>query len=250
MITFDSNSLEDSYLIVNRLNKSDAPIREIQSEILSFQDGHTIVTDFWRSRTIVIGGTINATSAAHLADELDTLKQNLSGRNKNLDIPYGDSTRRFKATLTSFSAPEEFWNITHIPYTAEFLCQPFGYATSTTSFTADDVTASSYEDSHTTVGTYKPEPTITLTFNSASDVTSVAFTNTTTGDTITIEETIAEDDVLVVNCETHKVTLNGTQIDFNGPIPVFNTGENEFQIDVGSTSHDYDLSATYTPRYL
>lgn len=249
-ITFDSNNLESSYLIVNRLNKSDAPNREIQSEMLSLQDGHTIVTDFWRSRTIVIGGTLDATSSSHLADLLDTLKQDLSGRNKNLDIPYGSSTRRFKATLTSLKAPEEFYNITHLPYTAEFFCQPFGYATTTTSFTSNDLTGSSETDSMTVVGTYKPQPTITITFDSATSATSVTFTNTTTGDEITIEEAFSMDDVLVINTETHKVTLNGTQVDFDGPIPKFATGSNSFQIDVGSSSHQYDLSIVYTPRYL
>jgi hypothetical protein len=250
MISFDSNNLESAYLIVNRLNRFNGAEREIQSETLSFQDGFEEVSAFWRNRTIVIGGTIDATSSAHLASLVDTLKQNLSGRNKNLDVDYGGSTRRFKGSLTRLEAPEEFYNITHLPYTAEFNCQPFGYATSTTTVDTEDVTASSHTDTITITGTYKPLPIITLTFDTASDVTSVSFENTSTGDTIIIEESISQDNVLIFNIDEQKVTLNGDQVDFSGPIPEFQTGDNSYQIDIGSTSHQYDLSISYLPRYL
>jgi len=250
MIQFNGHDLESSYLIINRLNKSDAPIRELQSENLSFQDGHSIVTDFWRSRTISIGGMINATSSAHLGDLLDTLKGDLSAKEKNLDVDYGGATRRYVGTLVGLNAPEEFYNINHLPYTAEFLCQPFGKATSTTTFTSNDVTASSETDSLTIVGSYKPQPIIQLTFDTASSVTAVSFENTTTGDTIEIEEAISATDVLIIDTETHKVTLEGTQVDFDGPMPDFTTGSNSFTITTDSTSHQYDLEITYSAQYL
>lgn len=251
MISFDSNNLESAYLIVNRLNKSDAPTREIQSENLSYQDGFNVVSNFWRSRTIMIGGTIDASSAAHLADTLDTLKQNLSGVNKNLDVDYGNSTRRYKGTLTRLEAPEEFFNITHLPYTAEFLCQPFGYATLNQTLTSNDVTGATYSNTLSVVGTYKPQPIITITMNSATSVTGgFSFANTTTGDTISISGSITGSDVFVINTETHKVTKNGVQVDFTGPMPDFATGDNAFTITMAGTARQYDLVISYPPRYL
>lgn len=250
MISFNGNNLESAYLIVNRLNKSDAPNRSLQSEILSFQDGQTIVTDFWRSRTIVIGGMINASSESHLGTLLDTLKGDLSDKEKNLDVDYGGGTRRYVGTLASLTAPEQFYNITHLPYTAEFLCQPFGKATSTTTFSSLDITGASETDSITVVGSYKPQPIIQMTFDSAVGVTAVSFENTTTGDTIEIAETVTTSDVLIIDTATSKVTLEGTQVDFDGPMPDFTTGINSFTIEVGSTSHQYDLSIQYSPTYL
>ena len=250
MISFNSNNLESAYLIVNRLNKSDGASRDINSEILSFQDGFEVISNYWRSRTVVIGGMIDATGSQHLADTIDTLKQNLSGVNKNLDVDYGDGTRRYKGTLSRFNAPEEFYNITHLPYQAEFLCQPFGYATSTQSLTGTDITGATYTDTLTVVGTYPPQPVITITFDSESGASACAFTNTTTGDTITITQAFTAADVLVINCETHKCTLNGTQIDFTGPMPSFVVGSNSLSISVPATARQYDLSIIYTPRYL
>ena len=250
MISFNGNNLESSYLIINKLNKSDAPERELYSEALSFQDGFEIIRGYWRSRKIVIGGMMDATSASHLGTLLDSLKENLSGINKNLDVDYGGSTRRYKGTLAGLSAPEEFYNITHLPYTAEFLCQPFGYGTSTVSITASDVTASSHTETFTVTGTYKPLPTITITFTAESGASSVTITQMDTGDQTLIEQAFTANDVLIINTETQKVTLNAVNIDFTGPIPEFATGSNSLNIAVSSTSHTYDLDVEYTPRYL
>jgi len=250
MITFNSNNLSSTYLIVNRINKSDAPQRELQNETLSFQDGFVTMADFWRSRTVVIGGTIDATSTGHLGDLLDTLKQNLSGVNKNLDVDYGSGTRRYKATMSRLEAPEDFYNITHLPYTAEFTCQPFGYATSPTNFSSNDITGASETDSVTIDGTYPAQPVITIEFTASSGASAVSFTNNETAETITIEETFSTDDVLVINTENHKVTLEGTQVDFDGPMIAFELGSNSFTLDIDSTSHTVDLDIDFTATFL
>lgn len=250
MISFDGNNLESAVVLINKLNRFDGAVRDLQVEFMSFQDGFYIPSDYWRSRTIKLSGMINSASASDMATQVDSLKQYLSGVNKNLDIDYGSGTRRFKATLKDLQAPEEFYNITHLPYQAEFICQPFGYATSNTTFSSSDITTASHSGSHDVVGTYKPQPIITITFDSATSVTALTFTNTTTGDAITVTTALAASDVLVINTETHKVTKNGSQIDFTGPIPEFSTGTNEYTIAVTSTSHQYDLSISYLPRYL
>ena len=251
MISFDSSNLESAYLLVNRLNKSDAPSRDIQSENIAFQDGFNIVANFWRSRTIVIGGTLDATSSAHLATLIDTLKQNLSGVGKNLDLDFGNGTRRYLATLSKLSMPEEFYNITNITYTAEFLCQPFGYDTSNQNVIVSGITTSPYNGSLSAIGTYKPTPVITITMSAASGVTGgISFANTTTGDVITIPGAIASTDVIVIDTDTQKVTKNGVQVDFNGPIPNFAVGINAFTVTMGGTSRTYNLAISYIPRYL
>jgi len=250
MIQFNSNNLESAYLLINKLNKSDIPTREIQNENLSFQDGFKTLSNFWRSRTIVIGGTIDASSSAHLASLLDTLKKNLSGVDKNLDVDYGASTRRFKGTLARFEAPEEFYNITHLPYSAEFICQPFGYGTSDVSFASNDITAASKNETMTIQGTYKPNPIITLTFGTSASASSVVVTNNTTGDAITITTAMVDGDVLIINTETKKITLNGIQIDFTGPIPEFAIDDNSLTIDMSGSVIKYDLLISYTPLYL
>lgn len=249
MITFNSFNLTGEY-IVTKINKSDAPTRDVFTESLAFQDGFEFMNDFWKQRTITIEGTIDATSQAHLDTLKDTIKQNLSGSNKNLDVDHGGGTRRYKATLEELTLPEDHYNITHIPFVARFTCKPFGYDTTTTSFTASNVTASSYTDTMTVSGTYRPLPIITITFDSVDTATKIEFTNTTTGDAISISSAFSASDVIIINTETQKATLNGANVDFEGPIPLFETGSNSIQIDVTSISHQYDLDITYTARYL
>lgn len=250
MISFDSNNLSSAYLLVNRLNKSDAPDRDLQVEALAFQDGFVVPTDFWRSRTIKIEGMIVADSASQLGSLLDTLKQNLSGVNKNLDVDYGSSTRRYKATLKSLKAPEDFYNITYLPYEAEFLCQPLGMATQYLNVSSNDVTTSSKTVDMTVVGTYRPQPIITVTFSSETGASAVSMTNSDTGDTITITKAFNAADVLVINCEEQKVTVNGVQVDFNGPIPLFKTESNSLVFSFPATARNVDISIDYLPLYL
>lgn len=250
MISFDSNALSSAYLIVNRLNKSDAPSRDLQVDPLAFNDGFVLPTDFWRSRTVVIGGTIVADSAAQLGTLLDQLKQGFAGVNKNLDVDYGSGTRRYKATLRRFEAPEDFYNITYLPYEAEFICQPFGYDTQSINVSSDDMTASSRTVEMTVVGTYRPLPIITITFSTETGASAVGVTNNTTGDAITVTQAFNAADVLIINCEEQKVTVNGVQVDFAGPIPLFATGENELVVSIPATARNVDIDIDYFPRYL
>lgn len=250
MISFDSNNLSSAQLVVNKINKSDAPTRDIQIEPLAFQDGFVVPSNFWRSRTIRISGMIVADTAADLADALDQLKQDLSGVNKNLDVDHGSSTRRYKGTLSKLEAPEDFYNITFLPYEAEFICQPFGYGTSSVNVSSDDMTASARTVDMTVTGTYRPLPTITINFSTETGASAVSIANNTTADTITITQAFNAGDVLVVNCEEQKVTVNGLQVDFSGPIPLFATGDNSLTFTIPATARNVDIDIDYIPRYL
>ncbi len=250
MISFDSNNLSSAELVVSKLNKSDAPTRDLQMEPLAFQDGFIIPSNFWRSRTVKIAGMIYSDSAAGLASALDSLKQSLSGVSKNLDVDHGSGTRRYIGTLSKFEAPEDFYNITFLPYEAEFICQPFGYATSAVNVSSDDMTASARTVEMTVVGTYRPLPTITIEFTTETGASAVSISNDTTGDTIVITRAFNAADIVIVNCEEQKVTVNGAQVDFSGPIPLFATGVNDITISIPATARNVDIDIDYIPRYL
>ena len=60
----------------------------------------------------------------------------------------------------------------------------------------------------------------------------------------------AEAAVLIVDAEQKIVTLNGSEIDYNGVFPVFSVGTNSYTIDVTGTSIDYDVTLKYRKTYL
>ncbi|MHC1728060.1 MAG: hypothetical protein AB9866_19000 [Syntrophobacteraceae bacterium] len=250
MITFNGYALESSTLSIIKLNRFDAAERDLQEEQQSFNDGFFIPSDFWRKKSFHIDGLITADTAADLATAVDTLKQNLAGVRKNLDVPYGSGTRRFIATLSKFSAPEEFYNITHLPYSAEFICEPISMATSSTNYSLDSKTTSPFTGSVTTTGTYRPLPIIILTFSAANTGTEIKFQNLTTGDEITITRNFTTGAIFVINTETHRVTHNGTEIDFTGPIPQFIIGLNSLNVIVTATSFNVNLDIDYVQRFL
>ena len=115
---------------------------------------------------------------------------------------------------------------------------------------SDDVTGATKTVDVTVSGTYRPLPTITITFTSETGASAVSMTNNDTGDTITITTTLNASDILVINCEEQKVTLNGTLIDFAGPIPLFQVGDNELAFSFPATARDVDIDIDYVPRYL
>lgn len=251
MITFDGNIIEDAEIIVNKTIKSGSPKRELQTEALGRLDGFVTLANFWRSRTIVLTGNLITNTPAELISKLDNLKKNLSGIEKNLDITLQDGTvRRYIATMSAFEAPEEHYNITHLPFDIEFTCQPFGLATSVELESFNSITGGTFIDSITTIGSAESELKLTFTFNNASGVSFIKFTGTESETTIFIEENIETSDILIIDSTLKTVYLNGVEVDFTGTFPVFIAGENNFDIEVVSTSHNYDLDIEYTPRFL
>lgn len=251
MITFDGHTLDEAEMIVSRINRVNLPDREMQMEGVAYSDGFSIQANFYRSRTIALEGHFLATSNAHLLDTIDTYKKNLQGINKNLDVDYAGTIRRYKATLQRFSAPEDYYHVTHIPYTVEFICQPFGYATNPVTISLSGITATSSAQTVSTMGTYKSLPTITLTFTSASGVSEVSIANTTNNDILKFNDPITTGDVLVINSETKEVTLNGAIADFVGPFPRLVAGSNSMTFEVTAAgSFDYNIDISYVPTFV
>lgn len=250
--TFNSYDLQTSSVVSSGIVHENTPHREIVTEDRPRQERIYIVDTYWKSRTIKVLGTIIQSSQSDADTELDDLKENLIGTEQNLDIDYAGGTRRYKATVKSIKSNREHYHISHLPYEIEFFCaDPFGYATSSTNHSDDDITSSPHTSSVTIAGSYNPLPTITMTVDSETDMTVIKFENTTTGDEIQVSRSFADAEVLEIDCDEMTVEVDDTAVDYSGGFPEFEPNSNSYKITVtDSGAFNIDLDIDYTATYL
>lgn len=249
-ITFDSFDLQDSNYHTRRVTHRKFPDRSIIIEPQTRRDGFRVVRTKYNKKSILVSGNITANTVAGLRTLLDDMKKNLRGTDKNLDIGYGGSTIRFKATVQKIDVPEDYYHLTFIPFEIEFLCHPLGEATSTTNHSDDDITSSPHNSSLTITGSESPLPVITLTVDAETSMTVIKFKNIITNTEITITKAFSAADVLEIDCENLTVKVNGTEVDFTGIFPEFEPGVNNYTVTItDGGAFNVDLDIDYNAYY-
>lgn len=258
IVVFDGFSISDgTAMIVQELIESE-PTREILGGPVPRDDGLYTIADYWREKEITVSGIITRDTKQALDNYLDTIRQNLRTREANLDITRlnDDGTinyvRRYIATLKNpeaLFADRAGWNITICPFTAVFTCRtPFAKSRDYTSAT-DTLTSSPTTLTATPTGTYKSKMVVTLTFNSASSVTSVNINNQTTSEQIAYSGAISAADILEFDSELKTVTKNSVLVDYTGIFPNLELGENSILFTINGT---FNITCTikYKNTYL
>jgi hypothetical protein len=69
------------------------------------------------------------------------------------------------------------------------------------------------------------------------------------GNTITINETIATSDILIIDSREKKVTLNDVEVDYTGIFPIFETGLQSYEVQVNGTKN-FDTNIKFFNTYL
>lgn len=260
-ISFNSNSLQTfsrttrTGIIVDHIDLESAPERKFDMFALAHANESVIPSDEYPSKMIPITGTIVSDTANNLSTLLDTFRGYLTGRSKNLDVGYGGVVRRYIATALSpvITRSEDKKYAT---FTLSFACTvPFGVETSnTTALNGTGRTANSYTDSHTFLGSAPvqlPVITITLTAVSSTGSQQMFFGNNDTGQAITIARSNwTAGDVVVINCATRSVQVNGIETDFTGAFPEFTTGVHAMLYIDTFTSRTMTENVVYAKRYL
>ena len=260
-IKYNTNSFQTTASASATILTRDIQYRGIAAKNLSIRedsirDGWELVDTHYSNKTVLISGWLISDTGDNLKTLVDNVKGYLRESEKNLDIEtYGGSGvyRRYTATPQNFEVQEEHWNITQVPFTCEFMCQPFNTTTSTTSVDLNSggaISASPHSESVSITGTYKAKPTITVTVNSETDLTIFKWDNTTNSDWLQVAAGFSAADSLVINCEDETVKLNGSSIDFTGVFPNLDAGNNNLTLTMTATAFNIDVSFIYYPTYL
>jgi len=241
------NTILTSNITYRHLSQKDIITRED-----TIRDSFDIVDVKYSRKIITVTGWLISNSVANLRTLRDNFMHNLRPSEGDLTIDYGSSTLVYKATVQSIDVPEEFWHITQLPFTATFLCEPFG-KTALLSPAAWTVLGVGATDRGACItGTYKAKPIITITVVTETNMTIFKWDNVTTGDWIQVEPTggFNNGDIIVINCENETVALNGTNQDFTGVFPLFNPRINNITVTNTATACNVTVSYTYKPTYL
>ncbi len=93
-------------------------------------------------------------------------------------------------------------------------------------------------------------PIINLTVNAEVDLSKITFRNTNTDGAISVTESFAAADVLIINTADYTVTYNGAAHDYEGFFPEFVQGGNSFRTELRCDSCNVTMKLIYYPLYL
>ncbi len=258
-ISFDSNSLQTASILTADISHESLPAKSANMFALSHANKSVIPFVSYSDRTIKVSGKIIGSSIADLDSKLDTFRGYFRGTDKNLDIDYNGSTRRYIATVNGISI-ERPGGLQYANFDIEFICtEPFGRNTSVTtpsssfSPSAAGRTSSAYTDAHTFLGTAPYQlPVITITLTAVTGGTGfLSFGNSGNNQGITITgQTFVNGDVIEIDCANKTVKKNGVAIDFLGAFPEFPPGAQSMAYADGFTTRTFTISVTYYPMWL
>ncbi len=259
-ITYNSFSLQDSYFRTKDIIYRNMPSKVIDLEPNARRDGFRLVNTYYEMKDITVSGTLTRDTEANLKTSLDSMKEALHSDEAALDIDDGGGTIRYVCSVEAVDVPEEHYHITRIPYQITFRCQPFGHATTSVTET-NSINSTPFSTTINPTGSAPPSPSLKWTCDGAptTPITEIVFSNTTTGDSITVESLAmdASGDYLIIDTDemTVKVSHDGgaaTEVDFTGVFPKFNATSNSYTVTItgGGATWALDQEITYYPAYL
>lgn len=262
-ITYNSQSLQDSYILTKDIIYRNVPNKSLDIEPYSRRSGFRLVNSYYNYKDITVAGTISRDTEANLKTTIDSLKLSLNADEGNLDIGDGSTTIRFNASVIAFEIPEEHYNITNVPFKIVFRCQPFGKSTTLTS-DSQTISTASYSNTLTGIGSAEFYPVIRFICAGVptAAITQIRFTNTDTSasnttsiiqvNNLTLNNT---NEYLEINTENMTVKVYDgstlTEVDYTGVFPIFGPGTNTYSVNVTcSGSFSLTQSIQYYAKYL
>lgn len=259
-LSFNTNNLQ-TYdpttrvgINTNRIEHTDIPAQVADLLALSDTNGSVIPDVNYPSRVVKIGGTIHGSSQDDLDSRIDTFKGYFNGIDKNLDIDYGGSTRRYIATKNSVAISRE-QKALFATFSVEFICtNPFGLDTSATSLINSLNYTSATLTSTPTIGGTAPYqlPVFTITIDALTgdgDYIQIANDNNTQ-EMLLYGLGLEAGDVVVIDCVNRIVTVNDVEVDYVGTFIALEPGASSITYTDGFTTRTVDIVATYVKRYL
>jgi hypothetical protein len=270
---FDNVQLVGTAITLRQLQHESAPERDLTLVQRSSADGEVLITERYGNKRIMLRGTLIADSSAELEQRIDEIKELFSRVQKNLDIAYAGSTRRYIATCASHSFDRDYFHINFVPWMAEFMVSSGEGSDLTTTIAQNafvmDIPDQEYEEaSFSFAGSKAPRPVITINgtvitgqspasqFN--TNVKGLEYRNKDTEEAIRITVNAAwftgtPDDTkkIIIDhelMEVRETMTDGTerQARWTGVFPTYKVGANEIEIKCGEILSTGSIDAVLT----
>lgn len=220
---------------------------------LAANDGNVPSRATYPQKRITITGFIAGSSLDNLDSRINDFKAIFNRDSKNLDIFYNGASLRYLAVIDGIPIVHKGKGL-FATYTVNFICQPFGSETSSTSlFSVSNRTVDSYTATGTVLGNAPIQlPIITITLDALTGIGDyIQVSNDLNGQTMLIYGLgLVAGDVIVIDSTTDIVTVNGDQVDVYGTFISLDPGAFSISVIDGFTTRQIDISGLYFKRYL
>lgn len=218
--------------------------RKLNISVLARRSGRKMSSAFYNQRQVNVGVYISAPTREALDAALDTLYSNIQGKELPLVIPQSGTVRQYFATYftTIINNNNNTPNGGFIDMTLTFECSDsFGYDTNYTAIRNTTGSTSGNLSTQYTQGgsadTQAPFIQVQYTALSGASAGQVTITNPTTGQSlVTAARAWSQYDLLQVDFQHNTVQVNGSDIDFTGPLMEWGTGLQSIQVSDNFTS--------------
>lgn len=251
-ISFDGHSLQTDKILVQTIDHENIPLKDAKLYALAHASASRIPFTSYPNKSITITGQIYDDTITDLDATLDLFRSYFMNQDANLDIAYGNSTRRYIATVNSLQIDRP-GGLTSADFTIQFICtQPFGQDTGmSTVLSVSGRTSASYTDVVTFSGTAPwQRPIVTIVYATVSGTGTVSFGNNSNGQQLTVSGTRSNGDTLVFDSRNKSVQLNGSDVAFTGAFPEFPPGLQAMAYSDGLSSRNFSYTVQYYPMYL
>lgn len=253
-LEYNGYSLQSTDVITQEMTIYSAPSRELVTYKVPRDDGSRLNGAYFRERRVKVKGIIQAASRVLLEREMDRFKRYMSQQEGMLYLKVDDEIRVVKATVANtgnmFDDRKGF-HITYTPFSLEFaVLDPFLHDLEYSSVTNENETNLDLGVTVENLGTVYSRPVITVIVEAATSVTGFQFLNNTNGDSLTISESLSAGDILVIDSEESRVTLNGSEVDYAGRFPRLIYGSNNCSFVTTGSSVQFTSTISFKRSYL
>lgn len=247
--TFDWYGLQNKYITISKSNHNNQPNISLSTSLNSQTNWGVVLNKQYTTKNITLIGSVSAETIELFWKKLDELKQRVSKTEWFLDIKHNWIIRRCKATVVNSNIFDiNHYNITFCPLVLEFkTLEPFSYEKTEWSHAYNSISSDLYEEITYNWTIETDVKTYFVFWNSISWLTELSLL--IWDEKIIIQETISDDDVLIIDWEKKAVTLNWIEIEYNWIFPKlyswFNTIEYKF-----NWTFSCDITVLYKNKYL
>lgn len=250
--------MQSTNVITSDVDDGQSPKRELAIFTLARANGGVITDSTYGTKDIPVRGKIIGTGMTNVDALVDSFHAAMGVRNKDLDIAYNGSTRRYIATPARVTISRPVRGANWANFEVDFVVTEYGKDTTATTFYTNTSIATSGVTLPMTFGGSAPQQFLDIIVNvTAFDASnngmtrSVTFTNPATTEALTVNRIWTAGEQLIIRNSDKSVKVNGALVDWSG---AFHTYAPEVSSIV--VTHNFTTSVTmtgtfdYIKRYL
>ncbi len=253
-VLYNTVDLNTASIITSDVTDAQTPDHTVTLFNLARANGGVVTNNLYAIKTIKIQGTLVAASLTAIEALIDTFHAIFAGtQDKNLDLGYNGSTRRYVCTPTVVTVSRPVRAASWAKFDIELVSTEFGKDTSTTTLVSGATHTTSSNTQALTIGgsAYSQKLRVQITVTAATGLTTKAITiqNGTSLESLTVTRTWVVGDVLEVDAVANTVKVNGTVTDYTGLIFTFAPGTPNLVTTNTFTTRTLTLTVDYVKRY-